>query len=126
VTGDGPVCQLCQAKRATVSFSCWRSGHFLDRTFVCLDCAPTYERLSCEGPGRLAKFVANAAIVRAKAVGIDPEKGCPGCGKTIAMILTDGIAGCEVCYMHFSKDLAGPISSVQPWGAHVGKSPFGG
>ncbi len=126
MTGDEQVCQLCQARKATVSFSCWRSGRFLDRTFVCLECAPTFERISYGNSGRLAKFVASAALVRSKAAGIDPQKGCPGCGKTAAMILTDAVAGCEVCYKHFGEQLAEPIASVQPWGAHVGKSPRGG
>lgn len=126
MTGEVPKCQICQARRATVSYSCWRSGRFLDRTFVCLDCAPTYEKLSLGGSGKLADFVASAVIARAKKAGIDPELGCPGCGKTLSQVITDAAVGCEMCYERFSDDLAEAIKSVQPWGAHVGKAPFGG
>jgi protein-arginine kinase activator protein McsA len=126
VMGDEPICQLCQARRATVSFSCWRSGRFLDRTFVCLDCAPTYETLTYGGAGKLAKFVASAAVARTIAAGINPEVGCPGCGKTLAEVLTDAAVGCEVCYERFADGLASAIKSLQPWGAHVGKTRGGG
>ena len=123
MTGEEPICQLCQARRAAVSFSCWRSGHFLDRTFVCLECAPVFERLSFKSSGRLAKFVASAALEQALSAGIDPSVGCPGCGTTLAQVLTNAAVGCEMCYERFSADLTGAIESLQGWRSHVGKMP---
>jgi len=120
---EPPICQICQARRATVSFSCWRSGRFLDRTFVCLECAPAVERLTFGGSGRLARFVTAATLHRARAAGIDPSVGCPGCGTTLAQVLTDAAAGCELCYERFSDELAAAIQSIQGWAAHVGKTP---
>ncbi len=120
---DAPVCQICSARRAAVSFSSWRSGRFLDRTFVCLDCAPAFERLRHAGSGRLASFVAAAALERARAAGIDPSVGCPGCGTTLARVLVDAAVGCEQCYERFSSDLVPAIELTQGWSAHVGKSP---
>lgn len=125
MTGEGPICQICQAKKATVSFSCWRSGHFLDRTFVCLECAPAYEKLMYGGSGRLAALVASASIERMLAAGIDPASGCPGCGTRLAEVLNHAAVGCEMCYESFFSDLAPAIESIQGWGAHVGKSPNG-
>lgn len=125
MTGDEHICQVCQAKRAAVSFSCWRSGHFLDRTFVCLDCAPAYEKLTFGSSGRLAALAASASIERTLAAGIDPASGCPGCGTRLVEVLTNAAVGCETCYERFSSDLASAIESIQGWGAHVGKSPNG-
>lgn len=123
--GEDPICQICQSKRATVSFSSWRSGRFLDRTFVCTECAPAFEKLSYGGSGRVAEFVADAALERARMAGIDPSLGCPGCGMTLAQILTDAFAGCGMCYERFAGEMTSAIASMQGWGAHVGKSPSG-
>ncbi|HOK54075.1 MAG TPA: hypothetical protein PLU88_04450 [Armatimonadota bacterium] len=90
---------------------------------MCLDCAPTFERLFYSSSGRLARLVAAASVDRAKAAGIDPTSGCPGCGLTLAEVLTDAAVGCEICYERFYSDLAGAIESIQEWGAHVGKFP---
>lgn len=125
MTGDEPICQVCQFKKATVSYSCWRSGQFLDRTFVCLECAPAFERLTYGGSGRVARFVASAAMERARAAGIDPSRGCAGCGTTLAEVLTEATVGCEMCYERFSSDMAPAIGAIHGWGAHVGKSPIG-
>jgi protein-arginine kinase activator protein McsA len=80
--------------------------------------------LYCGGSGRLAKLVVSAAIDRARAAGIDPTTGCPGCGTTLAQVLTDAAVGCEVCYERFSSDLTAAIETIQGWRAHVGKLPM--
>lgn len=118
---EEPICQVCQARKATVSYSSRRSGHFLGRTYVCIECAPTFERLFYDCPGGLGNLVANAAIASAKAAGIDPTTGCPGCGMTLAQVLTDAAVGCEICYEHFSSDLDIAIETIQGWKTHVGK-----
>lgn len=92
---------------------------------MCTECAPAFEKLSFGGKGKVAGFVVNAALERARMAGIDPSRGCPGCGKTLAQVLTDAFAGCEMCYERFSSELSSAIASIQGWGAHVGKSPTG-
>ena len=119
---EDPICQVCQARKAAVSYSCWRSGHFLDRTFVCSECAPTYERLIYSRSAELARLVTNASITRTKAAGIDPTTGCPGCGINLIQVLIDAAVGCEICYEHFASDLDAAIETIQGWKTHVGKS----
>ncbi|MEN6372440.1 MAG: hypothetical protein ABFD64_10560 [Armatimonadota bacterium] len=73
----------------------------------------------------MAGLVAGASINRARAAGIDPDIGCPGCGTTLAEVLTNAAVGCEMCYERFSSDLASAIEAIQGWRAHVGKLPIG-
>jgi len=116
-----PICQICGERRAAVRFSVWRAGRFYERTSVCLDCASVYERLRFGGLGKLGDLTAEAALVKAKEVGIDPKQGCPGCGASLADILTETACGCEMCYSIFYPDIVESIAAVQGWKSHVGK-----
>jgi protein-arginine kinase activator protein McsA len=92
---------------------------------VCMECAPAFEKLAHGGPGLLGEFVMSASAERARAAGIDPSAGCPGCGTTLVTIVTEAQVGCEMCYERFRADIAPTIDLIQGWGSHVGKSPSG-
>lgn len=97
-----------------------RRREYVDRTFVCPECAGERARLYAAGVD-FDRIITR--MERGPLNGDSAAYSCRLCGTSLAEVIADGRPGCCLCYIRFADEIEQAAKRAHDHTRHVGKAP---
>lgn len=117
---DNITCKVCSSRPARLVMLRRRRG-YVDRTFVCTECAGERARLHSNLGVDFDRIITR--MEHGSSDCVSAAYSCRLCGTSLAEVIADSKPGCCMCYVRFSAEIEDAARRVHDHTRHVGKAP---